>query len=83
MGNKTKAEKTTDLPCGIPTEAEKKPFSAIDSMVAWEEGSLSEEGVQELFQYLIDTGMAWTLQGAYGREAQRLIEAGICHAATA
>ena len=40
----------------------------------------SEEQVIEAWQYLIDTGMAWTLQGWFFRQAHSLIEAGICHA---
>ena len=38
----------------------------------------SEEQVIEAWQHLIDTGLAWQLQGAFGRQAMALIEAGIC-----
>jgi hypothetical protein len=30
------------------------------------------------WQMLIDTGLAWQLQGSFGREAARLIEFGTC-----
>jgi hypothetical protein len=33
----------------------------------------SEEQVLEAWQYLVDTGMAWKLQGWFGRTAQQLI----------
>lgn len=39
----------------------------------------SEEQVIEAWQKLIDTGMAWQLQGWFGRQAMSLIDAGICH----
>jgi len=40
----------------------------------------SEEQVVEAWQHLIDTGLAWQLQGWFGRNAQALIEDGVCHA---
>ena len=43
------------------------------------EGATKEEQL-EAWQYLIDTGMAWKLQGWFGRHATALIEAGYCQA---
>ena len=37
-----------------------------------------ETEILEAWQYLIDTGACWTLQGWFGRTASALIEAGIC-----
>ena len=37
----------------------------------------SEEQVIEAWQYLVDTGLAWQLQGSFGRTAISLIEQGI------
>jgi len=36
----------------------------------------SEEQVLEAWQYLVDTGLAWKLQGWFGRTAQQLINQG-------
>lgn len=36
----------------------------------------SEGQALEAWQYLVDTGMAWQLQGWFGRTANALIEAG-------
>jgi len=38
----------------------------------------SEEQQIEAWQFLIDTGLAWKLQGWFGRQAVALIEQGIC-----
>lgn len=32
----------------------------------------------DAWQHLINTGLAWRLQGTFGRTATRLIEEGIC-----
>jgi len=39
----------------------------------------SEEEYFEAWQHLIDTGLAWSLQGWFGRTAADLIEGGYCH----
>lgn len=53
-----------------------EPFPLLTEIMAFEEGEADEERVIVLFQHLVDTGMAWTLQGFYGRTARDLIEAG-------
>jgi len=40
----------------------------------------SQEQVIEAWQFLIDSGLAWQLQGFFGRTASQLIEEGICSA---
>jgi len=40
----------------------------------------NEEQVIEAWQYLVDTGLAWSLQGWYGRTATALIEEGVVNA---
>lgn len=49
----------------------------IGQIIAYESGELSFEDTIDLFSELVRSGMAWNLQGRYGRAAQRLIEAGV------
>ena len=37
------------------------------------------ETLIEAWQHLINTGLAWSLQGWFGREAQELITEGVCY----
>lgn len=57
-------------------------FNYLDAMIAFENGELDEDGIIELFQHLVDTGLAWRLQGFYGRTAAALIEGGHVTAAS-
>lgn len=51
----------------------------VNLIMSYEEGDMSEDDTVALFQNLIDSGLAWKLQGHYGRTAKRLIEWGYCH----
>lgn len=53
----------------------------VNQLMAWEDGSLDPAQEAALFQSLIDSGLAWSLQGMYGRRAMDLINAGVCHPA--
>ncbi len=46
----------------------------INLIIRYENGELSEGDTLGLFQELVDTGLAWSLQGSYGRTANHLIE---------
>ena len=52
--------------------------SNVNKIIAYEQGELSQEDTIKLFQELIDSGQAWQLQGAYGRTAKALLDAGYC-----
>lgn len=46
----------------------------IDYIMGYECGDLNDKETLELFSHLIKNGMAWNLQGHYGRTASTLIE---------
>lgn len=51
--------------------------SLSDAIIAYESGEATEEDAVALFQVLVDTGLAWVLQGSYGRTAMAMAEAGV------
>lgn len=51
----------------------------IETLIAFENGELDQDETIEFIQDGIDKGWVWNLQGFYGRTAQSLITAGLCH----
>jgi hypothetical protein len=50
----------------------------LDAIIAIEtDNNLSQEAYIAAFQTLVNSGIVWKLQGWYGREADRLIKAGL------
>lgn len=45
-------------------------------IMAYENGEMNEQEILDFFQYLVNTGLVWQLQGHYGRTATALIETG-------
>ncbi len=48
-----------------------------ERVLLYETDQMSEQEMISLFQDLVDTGMAWKLQGHYGRTAMILLDAGV------
>lgn len=65
------------------TDPKHEPTKLSDfdaTMIAEGVQDADEETTIRAWQHLIDTGLAWKLQGFFGRTATSLIERGICHA---
>lgn len=51
---------------------EMTPINAV--LIAEGEIETDQETQIDAWQYLVDTGLAWSLQGSFGRMAQQLID---------
>ena len=61
-----------------------KRYDVVNAIIAFEMGTMATgEEVLEFFQHLVNTGMAWSLQGSYGRAATGLLERGLIRPAGA
>ena len=56
-------------------------YLAVGIAEGFEEAESGDQ-VIEAWQHLVDTGLAWTLQGSFGRTAQALIDQGIINSAS-
>ena len=56
------------------------PYDASACVEGFDGIEHDEDTIISAWQYLIDTGLAWSLQGWYGRPAANLIDNGICSA---
>ena len=59
-----------------PVNEVKQDKVDVSELMAFEEGELEPDKVIDLFSKLIANGMAWQLQGFYGRSAMTYIKKG-------
>lgn len=52
-------------------------MNLAERLNAWVDGSLDEDEVIQLFQELVDTGVAWNQDGYVGGMIRGLVEAGL------
>jgi hypothetical protein len=52
-------------------------MNTFDAIMIAENGRNTEKETLQAWQVLVDTGLAWTLQGSFGRTAMSLIEEGL------
>ena len=52
-------------------------MTLVDEIIRYENGEMSDEEIITFFQRLVNTGLAWSLQGHYGRTAETLINEGL------
>ena len=55
----------------------KESTDIVGKIMAFEQGELENEEVYALFQFLLDSGMIYSLQGSYQRMAEELLLAGV------
>jgi len=62
----------------LPFPSEMTTLRAVDIIDGFIAGSAQD--LIHAYQFLIDNGSVWSMQGRYGRQAKHLIEVGLCTA---
>jgi phage antirepressor YoqD-like protein len=52
-------------------------MDTVSQIMAYENGEMEEPEMIAFFQFLLDSGMIYSLQGSYQRTAQQLLDAGL------
>ena len=58
-------------------ERNKRMKELTQQLIDYESGELNESDTIQLFQQLVDSGLAWNLQGHYGRTAYAMLQEGL------
>lgn len=53
-------------------------YDAVAACEGFDGADHDEETMISAWQHLIDTGLCWKLQGCFGRQAQAMIDDGLC-----
>lgn len=54
-------------------------YNQLDAIMAYETGTLGVRKTLDLFVDLVNSGLAWRLQGHYGRTAKAMIDEGLLY----
>ena len=52
-------------------------MDTVSQIMAYESGEMEQAEMIAFFQFLLDSGMIYSLQGSYQRTAQQLLDAGL------
>jgi len=75
------AHKNLAAPAGqyiAPVMRDDSPLFDVEGIMAFEDGTLSDEDLVGFVQDGINSGLIWKLQGSYGRLAMQMIRDGAC-----
>lgn len=67
------------IPSRPASQSDWTPYDAVAACEGFDGIEHDEIDLISAWQFLIDSGLAWSLQGSFGRQAKYMIDAGVCH----